>query len=362
MELRVLGTHVRVDTSCLSPDERAHLHELWEWCLTDPHPSPPEPGIRMVRERDVTPGPPTQVVVGEDWEALPYRLSGSVTIDALQRRVGTDLLFHAAGLADAAGRVVVLVAPSGTGKTTAARTLATRLGYVSDETVAIRRDGSVAPYQKPLSVIPGEHRSRKVEIGPGEAGLVRPPAELTFGRMVLLVREPDRELPPAVEPLDLLDAVVQAAAQTSGLALLPDGLDWLARALTTGGDPVALHFREIADCVEIVHGLLEEGGAPSVTWTHHRAGDVVEPPAGAWAREPYLDAIEAEGRVLVLGHRGVTLLDGVGALAWLAAGDVVTREALLTAALDALGPHPDAPTILDDALAQLAEQSLLRTA
>lgn len=182
VELRVLGTRVAVDTSSLTSDERTHLHSLWGWCLIDPNAAPPEPGIRLVHERGTESGPPTQIVVGTDWEALPYRLSGAVTIEALRQHVGTDLLFHAAGLSDGAGRVVVLVAASGTGKTTAARTLATRLGYVSDESVAIRPDGSVTAYPKPLSFVQGESRVRKVEVSPEAAGLIRAPGGLTFAR------------------------------------------------------------------------------------------------------------------------------------------------------------------------------------
>ncbi len=362
VELRVLGTRVAVDTSSLTSDERAHLHSLWDWCLIDPTAAPPEPGIRLVHERGTNPGPPTQIVVGMDWEALPYRLSGAVTIEALRQRVGTDLLFHAAGLSDGAGRVVVLVAASGTGKTTAARTLGTRLGYVSDESVAIRPDGSVTAYQKPLSLVQGESRVRKVEVSPEAAGLIRAPGDLTFARLVLLVRDPELEGAPVVEELDILDAAVRAAAQTSGLAKLTAPLDWLARALTTGGDPVALRYRDIDTCGDVVADLLATPHPPTARWTHHPAGDAVEPVEGEWMRAMYLDAIESEGRVLVLTQRGVSLLDGVGALAWLAAADGVTWEALLAAALDAFGPHPEAARLVDDALAQLAEQSLLRTA
>lgn len=67
VELRVLGTRVAVDTFCLTPEERTHLHSLWDWCLLDPTLSPVDPDIRLVRERDTESGPPTQVVVGTDW-------------------------------------------------------------------------------------------------------------------------------------------------------------------------------------------------------------------------------------------------------------------------------------------------------
>ncbi|MDO5737282.1 MAG: hypothetical protein Q4P15_12490 [Propionibacteriaceae bacterium] len=283
-------------------------------------------------------------------------------MDALRKRVGTDLLFHAAGLADEAGRVVVLVAPSGMGKTTAARTLGTTLGYVSDESVAIRRDGTVGAYPKPLSLVKGENRTRKIEVSPREAGLRRHPDTLVFSRLVLLVRDPDHQGPPVVEEMDLLDAAVQAAAQTSGLAKLEAPLDWLARSLTTGGDPVTVKYREIYDGASLIHDLLAETSPKTVTWTHHATSGGFPPKPGGWARNPYVDAIESSGRALVLTEQGVVLLDGIGALVWLAAERSVTKEAFLERALVTLGPHPDAKEILDGALTQLVKLGLLSTA
>ena len=74
--------------------------------------------------------------------------------------------------------MLALVGPSGTGKTTATRLLATRLGYVSDETVSIDPDGTVAPHPKPLSVVarPTAGRGDKQQLSPDDLGLAaRPP-------------------------------------------------------------------------------------------------------------------------------------------------------------------------------------------
>ena len=56
---------------------------------------------------------------------------------------------HAAGLADRDGRALALVAASGTGKTTAARTLGGTLGYLSDETVSSAADSTSFPTPSP---------------------------------------------------------------------------------------------------------------------------------------------------------------------------------------------------------------------
>ncbi|MGL1701453.1 hypothetical protein ACSTH3_00245, partial [Vibrio parahaemolyticus] len=48
--------------------------------------------------------------------------------------------------------MLALVGPSGAGKTTAVRVLGGHFAYVSDETIGIARDLTVADYRKPLSI------------------------------------------------------------------------------------------------------------------------------------------------------------------------------------------------------------------
>lgn len=184
MELQALGTRVRLDVSVLTDTQVAELRRLWAWCVpadADPAAEPRlEPDIRLVLGRQPSSGS-VQVDVS-DWKHAAYRISGAITIDALLKRVGHDLLFHAAGLAAPDGSVLVCVGPSGRGKTTAVRTLGRTLGYVSDESIAIRADDSVAAYPKPLSIKRDGHGHGKWEISPADAGLVPPPEELRLGR------------------------------------------------------------------------------------------------------------------------------------------------------------------------------------
>ena len=82
-------------------------------------------------------------------------------MEALKATAGRRINLHAGGVADESRRVLAVVGPSGTGKTTATLALARRLGYVSDETVSIDPDGTVAPHPKPLSVVPDPQRLRE---------------------------------------------------------------------------------------------------------------------------------------------------------------------------------------------------------
>ena len=85
----------------------------------------------------------------DHWDRCCASLSIDVTLAALAQRAGELLLLHAAGLAAPdGGGVVVLVGPSGRGKTTAARVLGRHFRYVSDESIGIDTDGTVLPYRR----------------------------------------------------------------------------------------------------------------------------------------------------------------------------------------------------------------------
>ena len=94
------------------------------------------------------------------------------------------------------------MAASGTGKTTAARTLGRHLGYLTDETVSVGPDLDVLPYQKPLSVVvdpdvPFRKRQHATRTSWGCAGPSLP-ARLT--RLVGLRRGADASGLPAGSP------------------------------------------------------------------------------------------------------------------------------------------------------------------
>jgi energy-coupling factor transporter ATP-binding protein EcfA2 len=114
------------------------------------------------------------------------------------------------------GDTVVLYGPSGTGKTTLARTLCTDLVYLSDEAAGVTDDLRIVPYPKPLSILVNPEDDLKDQVSPGRLGLVRP-GDRTFRLrgLVQLRRDPEHVGEAVLEPLATVDALPELVAQTS---------------------------------------------------------------------------------------------------------------------------------------------------
>ncbi len=309
--------------------------------------------------------------------AAPYVLSRQLTRTGLQRLSGRVVLLHAAALADEGGRALVLVAPSGGGKSTATRVLGRRLGYVSDESVILLEDHRIAPHPKPPSLVvdPAE-RSRKEEPPPDELGLAPTPAAPVLARLLTLARDPE-VTEPTIEPVGLVDQLLAVLPETSSTWLLPDGLDRLARAVTAGGVPARLRYSEIEACHDLVRDhLAGEGSAPQV-WEHLPPGEVqrwvdgeTEPGTGegtelggadVLARAAWSDAVAVDGEVLVLIGATPLRLAGPGAAIWRAAGRGRPVGELVGEVVEELGEHPDAePLVRQAALLLLRHRALRR--
>jgi len=149
----------------------------------------------------------------QDHDKALENLSSLVTYQALRFHRGKKHLFHAAGVADSAGRVVAFVGPSGAGKTSLSRVLGRHHGYVSDETVAVDDDLSVLPYRKPLSLV--REGSPKQQVAPSALGLKNlPEAPLQLDRIVLLDRQETFE-GYELEPVPLVEAITFLLQQMS---------------------------------------------------------------------------------------------------------------------------------------------------
>jgi hypothetical protein len=188
---------------------------------------------------------------------LLHDLSPVVTERAITRNAGHLLMLHAAGVADRdSGACVALVAPSGTGKTTATRTLARQLGYASDETVGIRDDLGVVAHPKPLSILTTADSALKVQTPASELGLHPAPSGLHLAGVLVLRRDPEGPDLEVREVRTVL-ALAELAPQTSYLSRLPKPLHRLADALVATGGLRVVSYREADSLLPVVRGLMD---------------------------------------------------------------------------------------------------------
>lgn len=286
-----------------------------------------------------------------------YAVTVRVTMKALEATAGTRLNIHAGAVADDEGRTLAVIGASGSGKTTAIRALATRLGYLSDETVSLTDDLSVHPHPKPLSVIVDPSRpGRKASVSPDDAGLGVPPEHPTLRRIVLLRRGHGSE---GLVPVSTPEAIVEIVPQTSSLALLEAPLHTLSRAIERCGGAFALHYDEVGDHLDDLVALLGSTSEETPAAIHHPSVDTEAPTPGQWSRSPWLDAVQYDDELVVMVGDIAHLLAGLGTTVWLALARPATVADLVIAAETEHGPHPDALALVEAALAELTESGLV---
>lgn len=165
------------------------------------------------------------------------------------------MMLHACGLADGDGRTVGLVGPSGTGKTTACAALGATYGYVTDEALAVRSDGSVSAYPKPLSV-QVDHMPFKEQWAADDLGLVPTPASPTLAGIAVLDRDgADR---PWVEEVRTVRALAMLASETSYLSRVPQPLHRLAAIVESVGSLKVVHYAEADQLRPVVASMLSD--------------------------------------------------------------------------------------------------------
>ncbi|QBX55863.1 hypothetical protein EXE58_10595 [Nocardioides seonyuensis] len=246
--LRVAALGVVVPLEVHGADLGRAVAAAWRDALTDLAPSTETVSAALGRDVGAR-------VTGDNVEEVLHHLSPAVTTVAIGARAGALVMLHAAALADPeSGRTAVLVAPSGTGKTTASRALGGRFAYLSDETAAIESDGRVLPYRKPLSIIEGSHL--KAQVAPSDLGLVTTERDCRLATLVLLDRAPEHAGPPAVEQLDTVDAVAEIARQASYLPSLDRPLHRLADLIHLAGGVRRVTYAEATDLEDVLADLL----------------------------------------------------------------------------------------------------------
>ena len=192
MTLDVIGSRVVIQLEGDRADQLAQaVRTAWEGCLREVDDVAPTRVVRVFLDSDpdrIAAVTGEEQIVGSDESTVMEWLTARVTLEGIEAQHGRLWMLHACGLADpVSGAAVVLVAPSGMGKTTAARVLGRTYGYLSDETVAIGPDGSIMAYPKPLSLLEGGVRPKR-QRSPRELGLVDAPEQPWLAALALLDR------------------------------------------------------------------------------------------------------------------------------------------------------------------------------
>lgn len=321
----------------------ARLRRQWSRALTD------RPAATVVD---------LEQVGTEDDVAHDYAVTSRVTLAALDATAGLRINLHAGAVADAEGRTLVVVGPSGSGKTTAVQQLARRLGYLSDETTSVDDGLAVHPHPKPLSVITDRDAPLvKHSLSPDDLDLLRPPPSARLHRIVLLHRG---ETDLGLVPLAPARAIAEIVAQSSSLTRLEHPIRRLADTIDACGGAWALHYRELADWLDDLVDLLDAEGRPPPPRLHHPGTADGDRARGAWSRTPWRDAIEYDDELVLMVDSRVHVLAGLGVVLWLALESPLTDDALVAEVQGLWGDHPDAVTLVGDALDLMAAEGLLR--
>ena len=349
LHVRVMG--VTIEIAAADEDTRSRLARQWSRAAVA---APSDEAADTVH----APSGPAEL---ED--ARDYALTTQVTLAALRATAGGRYNLHAGGLADADGRVLAVVAPSGTGKTTATRLLAGRLGYVSDETVSITPDGVVHPHAKPLSLVTDpEHPGQKEQRSPDELGLGPTPGSARLGRFVVLRRGvPD---PRGLVRLEPMEALLNLIEQSSSVSQAADPLVTLLSLVQSTGGVWALEYDEIGEHLDELEALLARDivTEPLPSLLHH-PGTPQDPAASARAdtlrRLAWVDAIELDEEVLVLQATRAVRLDHLMATTWLELTSPRTLDELVAAGEGRHGEHPDARELVEKAVDLLVDEELV---
>lgn len=305
--------------------------------------------------------------------ALEYELSllsTNVTLAGIHAQRGKHWMLHAAALALDDGRVIVLVGPSGRGKTTASRVLGEHFGYVSDETATITRDGRVLPYRKPLSIIE-TMGAAKVQRAASAVGLKSTPdAELRLARIVILDRQPNGPDVPAITPLRLGEALADLVEQSSYLRLLDHPLATVAAHSAATGGIVRLTYRESTTLPAIFPQLASEPAKPTLTVARPVYAEAPAAPAGdelRYGRVPAADELVLDdGGIALLhatedqGSSTVRLLAGIGPTIWEASTDATLDDIVASVvACFGLPPEGDPRELVQAALSLLIDEGVI---
>ncbi|MFE5670506.1 ATP-binding protein [Agromyces sp. NPDC056523] len=375
-DVRALTSTVRIELDdSLSLAEQESIKAHWVDLAHDAGGEPDHVIRGSVRDRkELSHG--EYVTWASSAAALAQRITSEITTEAIHGLRGEALMLHASAVALEDGRVIGFVGPSGRGKTTAAQALGRSYGYVTDETLAVRVDGSVVAYPKPLSI--GSRPGVKSTTPASALGLVEAPTDgLHLAAIVLLDRRADVERP-FVESVPIVEALSELVPQASHLASLQHPLRTLLGAIAAAGGVRRVVYSEASSLPPLIDDVLQQtaDAAPMLVdvgklsqrdcGCFSRKDDqqadpsAVERPGALW-RATYVDALLADDSLVVLLPSRVVVLEGVGPALWMAA-DGVTEDELRESALRELPEPPadlDVDAVISDAVRDLVAGDVL---
>lgn len=294
---------------------------------------------------------------GGDAEVMLERLSVSVTLLALEHRRGDLLMFHAAGIADADGRVVAFVGPSGRGKTTLSRALTPHFEYISDETIGVGVDLAVLPYRKPFSIArPGRPKD---QVGPAP-GRPERTGSLRLAALVLLDRQPG-VVQPVVSRVPIVEALAELVPQTSYLAELDRPLQRLAELSGAVGGVRRVTYSEAETLVRVVEELLDDTSQPAEAWVPMASGSGASPAGNGLVICPVDDAIRTVDALAVISEGRVSILGGIAPEIWAGVRSGLSRRSIVSHVVEVYGSPPsgDAHELVDVAIRELIDAGLV---
>ncbi|WP_353808035.1 hypothetical protein [Agromyces sp. SYSU T00194] len=375
--VRALDSTVRIaGDASLAPEQFAELEAQWR-DLVAPHVDSADRTIRVGLGAGIgaAPADGEDRVFVDSFEELCDRLATEVTLAGIRGLQGRALMLHAAAVDAGDGRVVGFVGPSGRGKTTVAQALGHDFGYVTDETLAVRPDGTVLSYRKPLSI--GSRPGRKRTAPASDLGLRSVDADgLELAAVVLLDRRAEVATP-WVESVPLAEGLPELVSQSSYLAVMPRPLRMLAEVVLAAGGIRRVVYGEATTLPPLIEELIatreaeppmlvdvadstEQGcgcaQAPSVD-----ADAASVPRSGSYRREAHRDSLMLDERLYVLRASEVFVLEGLGPVVWLGADDS-TEEDLREEALRQLPEPPegvDPGLLVSAAIRDLLDAGLL---
>lgn len=349
------------------------------------------------------PGPGTDSPAG-----LLSELSSQVTLEAIAQWSGQKLLFHAAGLSDPlSGLTSVLVASSGTGKTTASRALGQSLEYLSDETVCVdAADLSIEAYPKPLSVIV-EPEKPKEQMSPDALGLRAQTRSARLNKVLLLQRDPEGPEGELSDPLPLTHALELLVPNISGLPAMSQPLSSLIRTIRAVGGVRAVYYTDIANVADLLVeatrtiSLPQRDLTPLTTWRNpvppqvtadpdHLRAALPEPELGSHLEAttdgngapetgasgvvtehrsvcvtPWAEAVENPedpGQLMILLAEQLVVIAGIAPTVWHACrehGERTPRQ-LEAAVVEACGENPRARDLVNLCVGELVRTGALQ--